>query len=106
MSLKRKFLAQNLLLAVGLLLAAAAGVWRLHALRREVAVSVYAYTQQKTAETTAVNIARAQGLLSNRKANHQAIIDNLRQAVAGMDDFIAGDKEYANDPEAAAAFFG
>ena len=104
MSLKRKFLAQNLLLAVGLLLAAAAGVWRLHALRREVAVSVYAYTQQKTAETTAVNIARAQGLLSNRKANHQAIVDNLRQAVAGMDDFIAGDKEYANDPEAAAAY--
>src|SRR5205085_6705515 len=55
MSLKRKFLAQNLLLAVGLVLAAAAGLWRLHALRREVAVSVYAYTQQKTAETTAVN---------------------------------------------------
>ena len=53
-----KFLAQNLLLAVGLLLRP----------RREcggctccgeVAVSVYAYTQQKTAETTAVNIARA-----------------------------------------------
>ena len=104
MSLKRKFLAQNLLLALGLLLAAAGGLWRLHALRREVAVSVYAYTQQKTAESTAVHIARAPGLLSDRRANRQAIVDNLRQALAGVDDFIKGDKEYANDPEAAAAY--
>ena len=104
MSLKRKFLAQNLLLALGLLLAAAGALWRLSALRREVAVSAYAYTQQKTAETTAMHIARAQGLLSDLRGNREPILDNLRQALSGIDDFIAGDAEYAHDAEAAAAY--
>ena len=106
MSLRRKFLAQNLLLALGLLLAATAALWRLSALRREVAVSVFAYTEQKTAETVTVNIARAQGLLSNFARNRDTILDNLRQAIAGLEDFRRGDKEYANDPQAAAAYAG
>src|SRR5881296_2258780 len=104
MSLKRKYLAQNLLLALGLMLAAAGALWRLSALRREVAVSVYAYTQQKTAETISVDIARAQGLFSDPRGNREPLVENLRHAIAGTNDFIAGDKEYANDPEAAAAY--
>jgi signal transduction histidine kinase len=104
MSLKRKFLAQNLLLALGLLLAAAGALWRLGALRRQVAVTLYAYNAQKSAETVTVHIARAQGLLADPAANRQPILENLRQAIAGLDDFVNGDKEYANDPEAAAAY--
>jgi signal transduction histidine kinase len=104
MSLKRKFLAQNLLLALGLLLAAAASLWRLNALRREIGVSHFAYTELKTAETTMVSIARAQGLLSVPDADREQVLDNLRQAVAGLTDFVTGDKQYTNDPEAAAAY--
>src|SRR5213594_2116806 len=90
MSLKRKYLAQNLLLALGLMLAAAGALWRLSALRREVAISV--------------DIARAQGLFSDPRGNREPLVENLRHAIAGTNDFIAGDKEYANDPEAAAAY--
>ena len=104
MSLKRKFLAQNLLLALGLLLAAVASLWRLNVLRDEVAVSRYAYTELKTAQTTMLHIARAQGLLASPGADRAQVLDNLRQAAAGLDDFVRVEKEYAHDPRAAAAY--
>src|SRR5215213_6676948 len=104
MSLKRKFLAQNLLLALGLAVAATASLWRLNALRREIGVSHFAYTELKTAETTMVYIARAQGLLAAPGADREQVLDNLRQAAAGLTEFVNGDKQYTNDEEAAGAY--
>jgi len=104
MSLKRKFLLQNMLLALGLLLVAGVSLWRLRALREEVAASRYAYTELKTAETTLVHIARAQGLLAAPDANRPELVQNLRDAVDGLNDFIRPDKAYVNDPAAAKAY--
>jgi signal transduction histidine kinase len=105
MSLKRKFLSQNLLLALGLSAVAAVSLWRLGTLRREVEASRYAYTELKTAQTMMVQAAEAKGLLAaNDPANHPRVAALLRDAVDDLDDFINPNKPYANDPEAAAAY--
>src|SRR5688500_2771601 len=104
MSLKKKFLLQNMLLALGLLLVAAVPLWRLRALREEVGASRYAYTELKTAETTLVHIARAQGLLAAPEANQRELAQNLGEALEGLNDFIRPDKAYLNDPAAAGAY--
>jgi signal transduction histidine kinase len=106
MSLKKKFLVQNMLLALGLLLLAALSLGRLRSLREEVGASRYAYTELKTAETTIVHIARAQGLLASPAAHRPALAENLREAIQGLDDFIRPDKPYVQDPQAAAAYEG
>lgn len=103
MSLKRKFLAQNLLLAVGLSAIATVSLWRLSTLRREVEASRYAFTELKTAQTMMVQAAEAKGLLATGDNLQKATV-LLRDAVAGLDDFINPDKPYANDPQAAAAY--
>ena len=109
MSLKRKFLAQNLLLALGLSAVAAVSLWRLGALRREVEASRYAYTELKTAQTTMVQTAEAKGLLAGGAADaaiRAKAAAALTDAIAGLDDFISPDKQYMSDPEAAAAYEG
>ena len=105
MSLKRKFLAQNLLLAVGLSAVAAVSFWRLGTLRREVEASRYAYTELKTAQTMMVQAAEAKGLLAGREpTDPKRLVAALRDAMTSLDDFINPDKPYANDPSAAAAY--
>jgi two-component system, NtrC family, sensor kinase len=105
MSLKRKFLAQNLLLALGLSAVAAVSLWRLGALRGEVEASRYAYTELKTAQQMMLQAAEAKGLLaSGAPADRPRVAALLREAVLKLDDFINPDKPYANDPEAAAAY--
>ena len=105
MSLKRKFLAQNLLLAFGLCAVAAVSFWRLGALRREVQASRYAYAELKTAQTTMVQTAEAKGLLAAGAAGDRVrLAATLREAVAGLDDFINPHDSYANDPDAAEAY--
>src|SRR5687767_5221816 len=105
MSLKRKFLAQNLLLAFGLCAVAAVSFWRLGALREEVATSRYAFTELKTAQTMMVQTAEAKGMLTAAgAADRGRVAATLREAVAGLDDFINPDNEYMSDPEAAGAY--
>jgi signal transduction histidine kinase len=105
MSLKRKFLAQNLLLALGLGAVAGLSLWRLGALRREVETSRYAYTELKTAQTMMVQTAEAKGLLAAGDASDRPrVLSVLREALANIDDFISPDKAYMNDPETAAAY--
>ena len=105
MSLKRKFLAQNLLLALGLSAVAAVSLWRLGALRREVQASRYAYTELKTAQTMMVRAAEAKGVLAADSPDSlPRAASLLRDAVTNLDDFINPNKPYANDPQAAAAY--
>ena len=105
MSLKRKFLSQNLLLALGLSAAAAVSLWRLGELRREVETSRYAFTELKTAQSTMVQAAEAKGLLAGGTAEGTArAAPMLREAVSGLDDFINPDKPYASDAKAAGAY--
>jgi signal transduction histidine kinase len=105
MSLKRKFLAQNLLLALGLGAVAGLSLWRLGALRREVETSRYAFTELKTAQTMMVQTAEAKGLLAAGAAADRARVASvLREALANIDDFVSPDKSYMNDPETAAAY--
>ena len=107
MSLKRKFLAQNLLLALGLCAVAAVSLWRLGTLRREVASSRYAYTELKTAQTAMVQTAEAKGLLAAGRGTGRAqAAPLLQEAIAGLDDFVSPDKAYLDDPGAAAAYEG
>src|SRR4051812_37689447 len=105
MSLKRKFLSQNLLLALGLSAVAAVSLWRLSALRSQVEGSRYAYTELKTAQTMMVLTAEAKGLLAADAPGDRARAAGLlREAVERLDDFTNPDKPYARDPEAAAAY--
>ena len=105
MSLKRKFLAQNLLLALGLSAVAAVSLWRLGALRAEVEASRYAYTELKTAQQMMLQAAEAKGLLTAEgPVNRPRVASLLREAVTKLDDFIDPNKPYASDPRAAAAY--
>jgi signal transduction histidine kinase len=105
MSLRQKFLAQNLLLAFGLCAVAAVSFWRLGTLRREVEASRFAFTELKTAQTMMVQTAEAKGLLAaGPGVDRQRVAATLREAVGGLDDFVDTDGHYTNDPEAAAAY--
>ena len=105
MSLKGKFLAQNLLLAFGLCAVAGVSFWRLGALRREVEASRFAFTELKTAQTMMVQAAEAKGLLAaGAAADRGRVAATLREAVGGLDDFINPDSQYADDPVATAAY--
>ena len=105
MSLKRKFLAQNLLLAFGLCAVAAVSFWRLGALRHEVETSRFAYTELKTAQTMMVQTAEAKGLLAaGADADRVRVAATLREALGGLADFVDTDSHYADDPDAAAAY--
>src|SRR5687767_4151945 len=90
MTLKRKLLVSNLLLVLGLVVIGAASFWRLTGLTREVQVPRFAYTELRTAEVVATQIAMAKGLLS---AGH-----------AGLDDFINFKDAYGDDEQARQAY--
>lgn len=104
MTLKRKLLVQNLVVVCGLTAVGAVCCWRLYALRRDVGVSSYAYTELKTAENTAVHVATVRGLLTAREANRDQIVSHLQEAVTGLDAFIRGPSDYVPDETARAEY--
>src|SRR5688500_13814438 len=108
MTPKRKFLLQNLLLVLALLVAGTVAVWRLRAVGPQVQVAPYAYTQLRTAELAAANVATVKGLLAtpeSARVHRGEIIDNLDRAIAGLDEFIDANEEYvAPDADAERAY--
>src|SRR5687768_6878988 len=109
MTLKRKLLVSNLLLVLGLVVIGAASFWRLTGLTREVQVPRYAYTELRTAEVVATQIAMAKGLLSAGQAGDSTrteaeVVEKLNLALAGLDDFINFKDAYGDDEQARQAY--
>ena len=94
MTLQRRFLIHNLLLVGGMLLCGSISVWRLWELGRKVDVSRSVYSELHTVGNVAVYTGTVQGLLSDPQANRAQIVFHLKNAIAGLDQFIQVSQGY------------
>ena len=94
MTLKHRFLVQNLLLVGGMLAAGSVSLWRLQVLSREVNVSHSVYSELRTVKNVAVDAAIAQGLLSDPVGNKAQVITHLQNAIGGLNQFIEVSEGY------------
>jgi two-component system, NtrC family, sensor kinase len=89
MTLRRRFLAHNLLLTGGLLLAGAVSVWRLGVARERVDLSHNVYAELRTVGDVAIEAGTVRGLLTAPKPDAAPIQAHLANAIGGLDQFIS-----------------
>ncbi len=106
MTLRKKFLLHNLLLVGVMLIAGGVAFWRLRMVSQEVNVSHSVYAEMRTIGNVAVDVGTAEGLLSDPTTNRQRIIEHLKFAVGGLDQFVHVAQGYgpSGDPQASQAY--
>jgi signal transduction histidine kinase len=93
-TLQQKFLAHNLLLVLGLVLAGSISIIRLVGVAKQVNVSRSVYAELRTVGSVAVDAGMVQGLLTDPQANRERILTHLNYAIGGLDQFTQVSKGY------------
>jgi signal transduction histidine kinase len=96
-TLHRRFLLQNLLLALCLIAIGAVSVWRLGVVRREMDLSPTIYSELRTIGNVGVEVGIVRGLLSDPKWSRDEVVRHLQYAVGGLDQFVQVGQGYGSE---------